>query len=150
LPADAVRAAGAEPLGLDELFRTSDAVSLHSPLTPETHHLVDGARLAGVRDGFILVNTSRGGLVDLEALDAALESGRVAAVGLDVVEGEPNPDLSNPLFQRPNVLLTPHMAWYSIEARVDLARLAAENAYRYISGERPWNLVNPGARQAPS
>jgi D-3-phosphoglycerate dehydrogenase / 2-oxoglutarate reductase len=148
LRAEAVRAAGAEPIGLDELFRTSDAVSLHSPLTPETHHLVDATRLAAVKEGFILVNTSRGGLVDLDALDAAIESGRVAAVGLDVVEGEPNPDLSNPLFQRPNVLLTPHMAWYSIEARVDLARLAAENAYRYISGEQPWNLVNRDARAA--
>jgi len=148
LTADAVRAAGAAPVGLDELFTTSDAVSLHSPLTPETRHLVSAERLATVKPGFVLVNTSRGGLIDIDALDAALESGQVSAVGLDVLEDEPAPDLSRPIFQRPNVLLTPHLAWYSIEARVDLARLAAENAYRYIQGEAPWNIVNPGARAA--
>jgi D-3-phosphoglycerate dehydrogenase len=148
LPADAVRAAGAEPIGLDELFTTSDAVSLHSPLTPETRHLVSAERLATVKDGFIIVNTSRGGLIDIDALDAALESGKVSAVGLDVLEDEPAPDLTRPIFQRTNVLLTPHLAWYSIEARVDLARLAAENAYRYIQGEQPWNVVNPDARRA--
>jgi D-3-phosphoglycerate dehydrogenase len=146
LPQEAVRAAGASPVGLDELFSTSDAVSLHSPLTPETRHLVSAERLANVKEGFVLVNTSRGGLIDIDALDAALESGRVAAVGLDVLEDEPAPDLTRPILQRPNVLLTPHLAWYSIEARVDLARLAAENAYRYIQGERPWNIVNPDAR----
>jgi phosphoglycerate dehydrogenase-like enzyme len=146
LPAEAVRAAGASPVGLDELFTTSDAVSLHSPLTAETRHLVSAERLASVKEGFVLVNTSRGGLIDIDALDAALDSGRVAAVGLDVLEDEPAPDLSRPIFQRPNVVLTPHLAWYSIEARVDLARLAAENAYRYIQGERPWNIVNPDAR----
>jgi phosphoglycerate dehydrogenase-like enzyme len=146
LPEDAVRAVGATPVGLDELFETADAVSLHSPLTPETHHLVSAERLARVREGFVIVNTSRGGLIDIDALDAALESGRVAAVGLDVLEDEPAPDLSRGIFQRPNVLLTPHLAWYSIEARVDLARLAAENAYRYLQGERPWNIVNPAAR----
>jgi phosphoglycerate dehydrogenase-like enzyme len=149
LPAEVVRAAGAMPVSLDELFASSDAVSLHSPLTPETRHLVDAERLATVKDGFVLVNTSRGGLVDIDALDAALESGRVAAVGLDVLEDEPAPDLSRSIFQRSNVLLTPHLAWYSLEARVDLAVLAAENAHRYISGERPSNLVNPDARQAP-
>ena len=149
LPDDAVRAAGATPMGLDELFTSSDAVSLHSPLTPDTRHLVGAERLASVKEGFVLVNTSRGGLIDIDALDAALESGRVGAVGLDVLEDEPAPDLSRPIFQRPNVLLTPHLAWYSIEARRDLALLAAENAYRYISGERPWNIVNPEARSAP-
>jgi D-3-phosphoglycerate dehydrogenase len=148
LPADAVRAAGATPVGLDELFTTSDAVSLHSPLTPETRHLVSAERLATVKPGFVVVNTSRGGLIDIDALDAALESGRVSAVGLDVLEDEPAPDLSRPIFQRRNVLLTPHLAWYSIEARRDLALLAAENAYRYVQGEAPWNIVNPGARAA--
>ena len=146
LPADAVRAAGATPVTLDELFTTSDAVTLHSPLTPETRHLVSAERLATVKPGFVIVNTSRGGLIDIDALDAALESGRVSAAGLDVLEDEPAPDLSRPIFGRPNVLLTPHLAWYSIEARRDLALLAAENAYRYISGQQPWNIVNPGAR----
>jgi D-3-phosphoglycerate dehydrogenase len=144
-----LHAAQVEPAGLDELFATSDAVSLHCPLTPETRHLVNAERLARVRPGLVLINTSRGGLVDLAALDDALERGQVAAAGLDVLEDEPAPDLTRSLFRRPNVLLTPHLAWYSLEARRDLALQAAEEAYRFISGERPKNVVNPAAREAP-
>jgi D-3-phosphoglycerate dehydrogenase len=143
---DILRAADVEPLGLDDLFATSDAITLHCPLTAETRHLVDADRLARVTPGLVLVNTSRGGLVDLAAVDAALEDGRIAALGLDVLEDEPDPDLSRALFRRPNVVLTPHLAWYSIEARRDLALRAAQEAHRYVSGERPRNLVNPGAR----
>jgi D-3-phosphoglycerate dehydrogenase len=146
---DVLRRDKVEPIGLDDLFATSDAVSLHCPLTPETRHLVSAERLTTIRPGLVLVNTSRGGLVDLAALDGALEDGRVAAVGLDVLEDEPRPDLSRALFERPNVLLTPHLAWYSIEARRDLALQAAEEAYRYVSGDRPRNLINPDARRAP-
>jgi D-3-phosphoglycerate dehydrogenase len=102
-----------------------------------------------VPPGLVLVNTSRGGLVDLAALDEALQSGQVAAAGLDVLEDEPTPDLTRRLFARPNVVLTPHLAWYSIEARRDLAVKAAEEAYRLVTGERPRNLVNPSAREAP-
>jgi D-3-phosphoglycerate dehydrogenase len=87
--------------------------------------------------------------VDLDALDRAVVSGRVGAVGLDVVEDEPAPDLTRPLYDRPNVRLTPHLAWYSIEARRDLALRAADEAFRFISGERPRNIVNPAARSAP-
>jgi D-3-phosphoglycerate dehydrogenase len=146
---DVIRASEVEPVSLDDLFATSDAVTLHCPLTAETRHLVNAARLSRVRAGLVLVNTSRGGLVDLAALDEALEGGQVAAAGLDVLEDEPAPDLTRPLFKRPNVLLTPHLAWYSLEARRDLAVQAAEEAYRYITGERPRNLVNPTARDAP-
>jgi D-3-phosphoglycerate dehydrogenase len=146
---EAIREAGAEPIGRDELFATSDAITLHCPLTPETRLLVNAERLARIRPGLILVNTSRGGLVDLAALDAALEDGRVAAAGLDVLEDEPNPDLSRELFRRPNVLLTPHLAWYSVESRRDLALQAAEEAWRFITGERPRNLINPDARPSP-
>lgn len=146
---DVIRASEVEPVTLEDLFATSDAVTLHCPLTAETRHLVNAARLARVRPGLVLVNTSRGGLVDLAALDGALETGQVAAAGLDVLEDEPAPDLTRPLFKRPNVLLTPHLAWYSLEARRDLALQAAEEAYRFITGERPRNLVNPTARDTP-
>lgn len=146
---DVIRAEGVEPIGLDELFATSDAVSLHCPLTAETRWLIDSERLARSKRGLVLVNTSRGGLVDLDALDEALETGQVAAAGLDVLGDEPAPDLSRALFKRPNVILTPHLAWYSLEARRDLALQAAEEAWRYISGERPRNVVNPEARPAP-
>ncbi len=149
VPDDVLREAEVEPVTLDDLVATSDALTLHCPLTPETRHLVNAERLARVRPGLVLVNTSRGGLVDLSALDAALENGQVAAAALDVLEDEPAPDLTRALFQRPNVVLTPHLAWYSLEARRDLALQAAEEAYRFISGERPKNLVNPAARQSP-
>lgn len=141
--------AGVERVDFEQLLASSDVVSLHAPHTPETHHLLGADSLARVRPGCIVVNTSRGGLIDLDALDEALERGTVAAAGLDVVEGEPAPDPTHPLFARPNVFVTPHVAWYSSEARRELGRLAAENATRYVRGERPLNLVNPSARERP-
>ena len=145
-----IRASDAYPASLDDLFATSDAVTLHCPLTPATEHLVDADRLSRVRPGLVLVNTSRGGLVDLSTVGPALDDGRLGALALDVVEGEPTPDLADPLFQRPEVVLTPHLAWYSLESRRDLALFAAEEAYRYLCGERPRHLINPDARRAPA
>ena len=107
---------------------------------------MDARRLTLARPGLVLVNTSRGGLVDLAALEAALASGQVGAAGLDVLEGEPAPDLSRPLLHDSRVLVTPHVAWYSQEARHDLALRSAEEALRFLRGERPRNLVNPEAR----
>lgn len=137
---------GVRSVGLDEMFATADAVTLHSPLTEATRYLVGAELLARVRPGFVLVNTSRGGLVDLDALDAAIEDGRVAAVGLDVLEDEPQPDLSRAILNRPQVIVTPHLAWYSLEARRELAIKTAEEALRLLDGERPRNIVNPEAR----
>ncbi|UFR01581.1 hydroxyacid dehydrogenase [Streptomyces sp. Go40/10] len=106
-PAEAA-ALGAEPLPLDELLRRSDIVTLHAPDIPETHHMLDRARLALVRDGGVLINTARGALVDQEALTDELVSGRLCAV-LDVTEPEPLP-AGSPLYRLPNVFLTPHIA----------------------------------------
>jgi D-3-phosphoglycerate dehydrogenase len=146
LPAAAIAERGAEAVELDELFARADAISLHCPLTPETHHLVGAERLARARPGVIIVNTSRGGLVDLEALEVALASGQVGAVGLDVLEDEPSPVLDRPIFRRENVIVTSHVAWYSVEARRDLALLCADEALRVLRGERPRNAVDPDAR----
>jgi D-3-phosphoglycerate dehydrogenase / 2-oxoglutarate reductase len=143
LPDDVMRERGAEPVGLDELFARSNAITLHCPLTPETHHLVDAARLAAMPAGAIVVNTSRGGLIDIAALDAAVASGQIAAAGLDVLEDEPRPDMSQPIFSRPNVTITSHTAWYSVDARRELALLCADEALRVIEGGRPRNAVNP-------
>jgi lactate dehydrogenase-like 2-hydroxyacid dehydrogenase len=142
---DVLRAGGATPVGYDELLRTSDAISIHTPLVPGRAHLVGAAELAAVKPGVVIVNTARGGLLDLDALDAAVADGRVAAVGLDVLEGEPTPDLAHPLLARANVIVTPHVAWYSIEARRELALRTADEALRVLDGDRPKNLVNPDA-----
>jgi phosphoglycerate dehydrogenase-like enzyme len=141
---------GVPLLGLGELLATSDAVSLHCPLNDATHHLVDAAFLGALRRGAIVVNTSRGGLVDLEALRAAVDSGRVSVAALDVLDGEPEPDLGDPLLHHENVIVTPHVAWCSSEAQDELARNTALEALRYLRGERPRNLVNPDARSSPS
>ncbi len=142
-------AVGATPVELDALFAQADAVTLHSPVDDTTRHLVNAERLGMARDGLVLVNTSRGGLLDLDALEAALDSGRVAFAALDVLDDEPRPDLGRPLLHRPEVLVTPHVAWYSLEARRDLALFAADEVIRFLRGERPRNLVNPEARGNP-
>ncbi|MEV6113139.1 hydroxyacid dehydrogenase [Streptomyces sp. NPDC052109] len=101
-------ALGAEPVALEDLLRRSDIVTLHAPDIPETHHLLDRARLGLIRDGGVLINTSRGALVDHDALTEELVSGRLQAI-LDVTEPEPLPPES-PLYRLPNVVLTPHIA----------------------------------------
>lgn len=146
LPDDVVRDRGAEPVQLDELFTRSNAVTLHCPLTEETRHLAGARRLRLSLPGLVLVNTSRGGLVDIEALGAAIDDGHVSAAGLDVLEDEPNPDLSRPIFTDPRVLVTSHVAWYSVEAKRALALKCADEALRVLRGEAPLNAVNPTAR----
>jgi D-3-phosphoglycerate dehydrogenase len=147
LPGEAIRARGAEPVDLDELFSRADAITLHCPLTAETHHLVDAPRLATTRPGVVIVNTSRGGLIDISALDAALASGHVAAAGLDVLEDEPDVDLDQPVLARSNVVATGHTAWYSLDARRELALLCADEALRVLDGQPPRNPVNTPARR---
>lgn len=126
---------GVRSVELDDLLRQSDAITLHCPLTPGTTHLIDRARLARTKPGAVLVNTSRGGLVDLDAVDEAVESGVLASVALDVLDGEPDPPLAHPLLRRPEVLVTPHVAWYSLDARHALAIKSAEEALRSVRGE---------------
>jgi len=149
VPDERFAAVGAERVTLDELFARSDIVSVHTPLTPVTRHILGAESFARMKDGVVIVNASRGGLLDLAALDAALASGRVRAAGLDVLEGEPTPDLAAPLLHRRNVIVTPHVAWYSQDARRELGIKAAQEALRYIRGERPRNLINPSARATP-
>ena len=132
-----------ELLELDELLATSDIVSLHCPLTDDTRHLIDSAGIAAMKPGAVLVNAGRGGLVDLDALAAGVGSGHVRGAALDVLDGEPDPNLQHPLLSMPNVLLTPHVAWYSIEARRELALKTAQEALRFIDVGRVENPVNP-------
>src|SRR3954467_14606320 len=118
---------------LDELIATADIVSLHVPLIPETELLIDGAALARMKPGAILVNTARGGLVDESALVAALTSGRLRAAGLDVFAEEPVP-ANNPLRRLDNIALMPHVAWLTPETLDRSLDVALENMRRRLDG----------------
>lgn len=141
-----LRELGVTAVSWPELLRTSEIISLHAPLTAQTTHLLDAPAFALMRRGVVIVNTARGDLIDLAALDSAIERGIVGAVALDVLEREPFPDLSLPLLQRANVTVTPHLAWYSQDAVRELGVLAAEEALRYLRGEAPRSVLNPQAR----
>jgi phosphoglycerate dehydrogenase-like enzyme len=126
---------------LDALFENADVVSLHAPLTPETRGLVGPELLARAKPGLVLVNTARGGLVtSLDDLLAALESGRLGGVGLDVFDEEP-PDPTHPLFAHPRVLATPHALGQTIRAREDVFRAMAEGVAAALRGERPEHVA---------
>jgi phosphoglycerate dehydrogenase-like enzyme len=131
-PAEA-RGLGAEPVELDALLRRSDVVSLHAPLLPETRHLIDRRRLGLLRDAAVLVNTARGALVDPVALEEALVSGRIDAV-LDTTEPEVLP-ADSPLYELPNVFLTPHVAGAMGTETRRLAALALDELERWVRGE---------------
>lgn len=125
---------GVSKAGLDELFETSDVVSLHCPLTESTRHLVNADRLAQMKPSAILINTGRGPLVDEKALAEALDSGRIHAAGLDVLSSEP-PAADNPLLTARNCFITPHLGWATKEARERLLRIAADNLRGFITGD---------------
>jgi len=126
---------------LDELLARSHAVSLHLPLTDETRHLVDGRRLGLLRPTSVLVNTSRGPVVDEEALAVALEEGRLFAAGLDVYEREPA--VHPRLLAAPRTVLLPHVGSATVATRTAMARMAAEAVRAILAGETPPNLVSP-------
>lgn len=143
VPEDLTRA-GVEPVGFDELLRLSDVVSLHVPLGAETRHLIGEEQLGRMNPGAYLINTARGGLVDTAALLRALEEGRLAGAGLDVLETEP-PEADDALVAHERVIVTPHAAWYSEESYETLKTEAAREVVRVLSGERPRSPVNDPA-----
>lgn len=129
----------AECVPLDELLERSDVVSLHCPLFPETKHIIRGETIARMKDGSILINTSRGPLVDEAALREALTSGKLYGAAVDVVSTEPvQPD--NPLLGLENCLITPHIAWAPRESRQRLMDIAVENLRCFLRGA-PQNIV---------
>ncbi len=133
---------GARLVDLETLFRESDYISVHTPLLPETHHLIGAGLLNLMRSGSILVNTARGPIVDTQTLLAALDEGRLAWAGLDVFEEEPLP-ADSPLRAHPRVILTDHTAWYSEEAQIRLQTSVAKAAVVACAGGVPASLANP-------
>ena len=127
-------------VSLDELFARSDVISLHCPAFPETTGIINKNSIAKMKDGVILINTSRGTLVVEEDLAAALTSGKVYAAGLDVISEEPM-KADNPLLPAKNCIFTPHFAWATLESRKRLMEIAAENIRAFIKGA-PVNVVS--------
>ncbi|MEM9017475.1 MAG: NAD(P)-dependent oxidoreductase, partial [Verrucomicrobiota bacterium] len=128
-------------MDLDELISSSDIVSLHCPLTPETNQLINAERIACMKDSAWLINTSRGPLVDENALAAALTSGKLGGAGLDVLCREPMTE-DHPLRTIPSCRITPHVAWATREARVRLIDEVVANLVAWQTG-KPRNQVNP-------
>lgn len=132
---------GARFVSLPELLAQSDVVSLHCPQTAENARMIDAGALAQMKDGAILINTARGGLLDEQAVADALRSGKLLAAGMDVVSAEPI-RADNPLLTAPNCFLTPHIAWAPLETRRRLQAISAENLRAFLAG-KPQNVVNP-------
>ena len=132
---------GLEFRDLHSLLADSDFVSLHTPLTPQTRHLLGPAAFAAMKPGAILVNTARGGIVDQDALVEALRSGSLGGAALDVTDPEPLP-LRHPLYSFPNVIITPHIGSASRATRARMAEMAAANILAVLAGSEPPNPVN--------
>jgi D-3-phosphoglycerate dehydrogenase len=142
VPAETIRAAGVEPVSLNEVFQRSDFVSCHLPLSDETYHLVGAEQFAQARPNAIFLNTGRGPVVDEAALIAALQRGQIAGAGLDVLEQEP-PDPANPLLHMPNVVITPHMGSVSDVSAVERKRRLGQQIAEALQGRVPIGVVNP-------
>jgi len=136
---------GVEPTDLDVLLATADFVSLHCPLTPETHGLMNQARLATMQSTAYLVNTSRGPLIDVAALVDALDDGTIAGAALDVLPTEPA-GADHPAVRHPKIVVTPHVAWYSEDAVLALRSSAAEVVRTVLTGGWPRSVVNEVTR----
>jgi D-lactate dehydrogenase len=153
----AARALGVEYVTLDDLLRRSHVVTLHAPLTPQTHHLIDAGALARMRDGVMIINTSRGALIDTSAVIEALKEGKVGHLGLDVYEEEADlffEDLSNrvirdDVFSRlltfPNVLVTGHQAFFTSDALTAIAETTLQNLTAHAEGRRSGNELGRSA-----
>ena len=128
----------------DEMFARADIISLHCPLFSENRHMICKESIRKMKDGVMILNTARGGLIDPADLAEALVSGKVGGAALDVAETEPMPD-GNPLLGAPNCILTPHLAWTAFEARKRLIRITADNVSAFLNGT-PVNTVAPKNR----
>ena len=133
--------AGVERVPFEDLLQRADVVTLHVPLDNETHHMIDAGALTRMRKGALLVNASRGPVVDEKALIAALESGHLGGAGLDVFDQEPTP-AENPLRRMDNVFFSPHVGGFTLESEARALEVVGDNLTRVLDGEEPSNVVN--------
>jgi D-3-phosphoglycerate dehydrogenase len=143
VPQEVLDKAGVKRVELDELIKTSDYISIHTPLMPATHHMFNADAFKRMKPTSYIINTARGPIIDEAALAEALDKKEIAGAALDVMEKEPT--TSSPLFGRDNVIITPHSSFYSDESLVDLQTKAAEEVVRVLTGQAPKNAVNPEA-----
>ena len=129
---EVLRRTGARMAPLEELIRSSDIITIHVPLTPQTRHMIGEREIAMMRDGVIIINTSRGGVIDEEALLKALKNGKIAAAALDVFEEEPPKGVSLELARLPNVIATPHIGGQTREAQKKASEMAAEKLIEFF------------------
>lgn len=139
---DEIRDAGPTPVGFESLLAETDVLSVHVPLTPETEGIIDGEAFSRMKDGAVIVNTSRGGVIDEPALVDSLENGPLAGAALDVLAEEP-PESDHPLLHRDDVIVTPHAAWNSEGAAQRLRRQGTEKAIAAYRGQKVDGVVNP-------
>jgi phosphoglycerate dehydrogenase-like enzyme len=145
LPVGSAAPAYVELVGdLDTLLTQADFLTLHTPLTPETHHLISTRELHLLKPGSYVINASRGPVLDEAALIAALQEGHLAGAGLDVFDPEPlHPD--NPLLKMENVIVTPHSAGNTLQGSIRTGQMLVEQVLHVLRGERPPDLLNPEA-----
>lgn len=134
-------ALGVRAVNFDTLIQDSDIISLHAPLTEETHHMLGSREFERMKAGVFIVNTSRGAIVEHDALVNALTSGKVAGVGIDVFEKEP-PDANDPLLKMDCVIVTPHTGFLSVESQRDRQTMSVDEVKRILLNERPRSAVN--------
>ena len=145
---EAAEACGARYVEMDKLVEKSDFLSLHAPLTPDTEKIINEQVLEGMKEGAFLINTARGGLVDLDALYTALVNNRIAGAAVDVFVPERYP-ADNPILQLDNFISAPHVAFYSEESVLELQVKAAENVGAILSGMKPASVINPEVFERP-
>ena len=141
LPEEIEQKYGCERVSFEALLERSDVISLHCPLTEETHHLINEAAMIRMKQGAILINTARGPVIDEKKLVKYLQNGKLGGAGLDVFEAEPV--ITPELFALDNVVLTPHNATGTIDTRIEIAGEAAENIVRFFEGRKDISIVNP-------
>ena len=133
---------GVEIISFEDVLRRSHFITVHTPLTPETEGMIGPDQLAMMMPGSIIVNCARGGIIQEQALADALHNGHLAGAGLDVVEPAPPPN-DHPLLHAPNIIITPHTAFFSQASTIELERRTAQEALRVLNGNPPQNLINP-------
>ncbi|HID15941.1 MAG TPA: hydroxyacid dehydrogenase [Candidatus Atribacteria bacterium] len=139
-----IREKGAEPIGFEELISTSDIITLHAPLLPDTYHMIGTREFSLMKKDAILIDTARGELIDTDALIDALKSNKLFGVGLDVVEGEPI-EADHPLLEFENVIIGPHIGAYTKECLGGMGEKVVSDVERLFSGKKPEEMVNPEA-----